>query len=181
MSRALLLLLAPLCGCQTLTVEHRAPELRLRAPLRVAVLPFADRADGDFGLAVPLGAMMDVVPLMSDDAYARANGPRIFRDKLIANLRLAPLEVLPPQVVDAQLAAMTPPRTEVQATDRRSVAQQVGSALGVDLVVFGEVSEWDRNYVLLASWVSAGLAVEVRDGRSGELLFGGEVSDTETA
>ena len=78
MSRALLLLLllllllALLCGCQTLTVEHRAPELRLRAPLRVAVLPFADRADGDFGLAVPLGAMMDIVPLMSDDAYARA-------------------------------------------------------------------------------------------------------------
>lgn len=166
-------------GCQTLEVEHRAPGFAIRGSQRVAVLPFQDEAEGDFGLAVPLGAMMDIVPFLSDEGYERAHAARILRHKLTANLRRTPLEVLSPWVVDAQLRAL--PAEDLAGLEREALARRVGAALGVDLVVFGQVGEWDRNYVLVASWVSVALGVEVRDGRSGALLFTGNLSDTETA
>ncbi|MGE0710573.1 MAG: hypothetical protein AB7N76_27270 [Planctomycetota bacterium] len=179
--RAILASLLLACGCQTVEVERLEPRLDLRAPLRVAALPFEDRAAGDVGLAVPLGAMMDLVPFMSDDDLGRAKAPAICRDKLTANLRRTPLEVLPPLVVDAQLEAAGLPLPPLCSGDRGGSARRVGAALGVDVVLFGEVAEWDRHYALAASWVAISLRLEARDGRSGELLFKGEVSDVETA
>jgi len=179
--RALLLvLIVSGLGCRSVSSE-RSPQLDVRAPLRVAVLPFVDAAEGDRLLAVPLGALMDVVPLLSDDAQDKAHCARILRHKVHANLHRTQLEPLSPLVIDHQLAAAGLDPAQLHAGDRAASARAVARALGVDLVVFGTVLEWDRDYVLVASWLSTALDLELRDGRSGELVYRGEVSDVKTA
>tara|TARA_R110002072_G_scaffold20443_6_gene74173 strand:- start:1054 stop:2001 length:948 start_codon:yes stop_codon:yes gene_type:complete len=180
MKRALLvalLALATCSGCTSATYTQRSDALDLRLPLRVAVLPFRDVAEGDWGLAGPAAAIVDVNPLLTDEALEKEHAPQILRGKLVANLHRTDLEILSPLVVDHWLASdeLSPLR------DRGAYARRMGEVLGADLVVFGTVTHWDRHYVVLASWVTVGLQVELRDGRTGESLYWGQFSSSKSA
>lgn len=167
-------------GCRSVETQ-RSEALDLRAPQRLVVLPFEDTAEGDQGLAIPLGALMDVVPLLSDDDQAKGRAREIMRAKVLANLHWTSLELALPPVVDPVLETLRRPPGALGEVQRAAYARDVRRALGVDLVLFGRITEWDRHYVVVASWVAITVELELRDGRSGRVLFRSELSDVETA
>lgn len=164
-------------GCAQADFVRRSEALDLRLPLRVAVLPFTDAAQGDGSMAGPAAAIVDVNPLLTEERLSHKHAAQILRGKLVANLARTDLEVLSPLVVDDQLRR----DRGLALVDRGEHALHLGQALGVDLVVFGAVTEWDRHYVVLASWVSVGLELDVRDARSGRSVYLGRESALESS
>ena len=49
--------------------------------------------------------------------------------------------------------------------------QRLGELLGADAVIFGEVTHFDYYYVLLYSQLAVGLSMEMRDTKTGEVLW----------
>jgi hypothetical protein len=179
--RALLaLLLVPLAGCGSAR-HHRAEGFDPRVPLRVAVLPFTDEAEGDSLVSRPLALAIDLLPILSDDALTRERAATIFREKFQGNLHRTHLDVVDLHVVDSLLGHRALEAPPLYAGDRAAAARLLGEALGADAVVFGTVTEWDREYYLVESVVRAGLAVELRDTVTGALLFDAEVHDAESS
>ncbi len=54
---------------------------------------------------------------------------------------------------------------------RSLTAQKLGKLLGVDALVFGEVTHFDYYYGVLYAQLAAGLSLEMVDARDGELLW----------
>lgn len=185
MTRPLLaLLLLATSGCASSRLE-RAPGFDPRVPLRVAVLPFVDRASGDTLVSRPLVAALDLVPILSDDGATRAHAPTLLREKVQGNLHRTQLDVVDLHVVDSLLLhrgldalALNQAASEAE---RAAAARRAADALGADAVVFGEVTEWDREWYLVESVARVGLALELRDGATGGLLYSGEVHDAESS
>lgn len=179
---ALLLALPVLAtsGCASSRLE-RAPGFDPRAPLRVAVLPFVDRAGGDALVSRPLVAALDLVPILSDDGATRAHAATLLREKVQGNLHRTHLDVVDLHVVDSLLLHRRLDGLALSEGDRAAAARRAADALGADAVVFGEVTEWDREWYLVESVARVGLALELRDGATGGLLYSGEVHDAEAS
>ncbi|MDQ5984637.1 MAG: hypothetical protein CSYNP_00332 [Syntrophus sp. SKADARSKE-3] len=56
----------------------------------------------------------------------------------------------------------------------KKTAQELGKILGVDAVVYGEISNFDKLFAVLYSQVSVGAKVRMVDTKSGEVLWTGE-------
>jgi hypothetical protein len=167
-------------GCSS--AQHRRAEgFDPRVPLRVAVLPFIDRAEGDNLASKPLALFLDLLPVLSDDALTREHAATIFREKFQGNLHRTHLDVVDLHVVDSLLLHRKLDVPPMYEQDRAAAARQLGDALGADAVLFGTVTEWDRDYYLVESIVRAGLEVELRDTVTGGLLFDAQVHDVETS
>ncbi len=175
-----LLLLLATSGCATSRLEL-APGFDPRAPLRVAVLPFVDRAGGDALVSRPLVAALDLVPILSDDGATRAHAATLLREKVQGNLHRTHLDVVDLHVVDSLLLHRRLDGLALHEGDRAAAARLAADALGADAVVFGEVTEWDREWYLVESVARVGLALELRDGATGGLLYSGEVHDAEAS
>lgn len=180
MSRLLLTLALALCGCSSAR-HHRAEGFDPRTPLRVAVLPFTDEAAGDSLVSRPLALAIDLLPILSDDALTRERAATIFREKFQGNLHRTHLDVVDLHVVDSLLSHRGLEALPLYAGDRAAAARLLGEALGADAVIFGTVTEWDREWYLVESVARAGLAVELRDTITGGLLFDAEVHDAESS
>ncbi len=176
---ALLLLVVP--GCAAETTFKRAEGYDPRVPLRVAVLPFVDRASGDQLVSRPFTALLDLVPILSDDTLTKKNAATLLRLKLAANLHRTQLDVVDLFVVDSLLGHRKLDALRAYDADRAEAARRLGEALGADAVLFGEVVEWDREYYVVESVVRAGLKVELRETTSGALLFESRVREEEYA
>ena len=84
-----------LCAGCAAPRTRSAPGFDPRVPLRVAVLPFVDRASGDDLVSRPLTAGIDLVPILSDDALTREHAATLVRVAFQANLERSGLRVLP--------------------------------------------------------------------------------------
>jgi hypothetical protein len=181
-TRALLFVVAlpALQGCASSSC-HRAEGFDPRVPLRVAVLPFVDRAAGDSLVSAPLVLAIDLLPVLSDDGLTRAHAATLFREKFQGNLHRTALDVVDLHVVDSLLIHRHLDALPLYDGDRAAAARLLGEALGADAVLFGTVTEWDREWYLVESVARAGLAVELRDTVTGGLLFDAEVHDAESS
>ncbi len=177
---ALGLLLLSTSGCASSRLE-RAPGFDPRVPLRVAVLPFVDRASGDTLVSRPLVAALDLVPILSDDGATRAHAPTLLREKVQGNLHRTHLDVVDLHIVDSLLLHRGLDGLALNEGDRAAAARTAADAVGADAVVFGEVTEWDREWYLVESVARVGLSLELRDGATGGLLYAGEVHDAEAS
>ena len=121
-------------------------ELRKSPPRTVAILPMVNRTDSD--------QAFDVVR-------------RTFYNHF-SSLRYVDLELYQ---VDARLK-------EAQLTNAEEVAQtsptRLGEILGVDAVLYGEITNYDRIYAGLYSQVSVGARLRMMDSKTGKLLWKGE-------
>lgn len=178
---ALLAALVSSAGCSSTSKIEVAEGFDPRVPLRVAVLPFVDRAVGDNTISTPLVALLDKVPLLSDDALDKKHAADVFRVVFIANLLRTRLQVVDTPFVDSLLGHLELDLLRAYDGDRARAARRLGEALSVDAVVFGEVLEWDRSYYVAESIVRAALKVELRDTVTGGVLFRGEVHDYEAS
>lgn len=171
------LLLCALAGCSSLDVEvplRAAPQL----PLRVAVLPFVDQAEGDFVLSAPVTRGLDLLPLLGDDALTRRYAATLLRSWFVTNLDATHHEVLPPLAVDAALERAEVDVIDAYRGDRAEAARRIAEATGADAVAFGEVTEWERSYYLVESVLEVGFALELR-GADGEVLYAGHAEEIE--
>lgn len=177
----LVLALVSSTGCSSSSEIEIAEGFDPRVPLRVAVLPFLDRSSGDGILSTPLVALLDLVPLLSDDALDKSHAGDVFRISFIANLLRTRLNVVDTVFVDSLIAHHSLDVVPAYEGDRERAARRLGEALSADAVVFGEVLEWDRSYYVAESIVRAALKVEIRDTVTGRVLFSAEVHDYEAS
>jgi len=150
-----------------------------RVPLRVAVLPFIDTSSGDLFLSKPFASALDLVPALNDETLEKQNAATIMRINFAENLRRTPLDVVDLHVVDSIVARRKLDVVAEYKADRRASSRRLGEALGADVVCFGHVLEWDRDYYVVQSIASAGLKVELRETTTGSIVFESEVHDSE--
>src|SRR2546428_124560 len=79
-----------------------------------------------------------------------------------------PYDVLKPQVVEERLvrAGLGDPRVAA-AKD----ASELAKILGVDGIVYGELTHWDRVFVGIYAQVSSGAHIRLVNARTGQTLF----------
>jgi hypothetical protein len=149
---------------------------------RVAVLPFADRHEGDHPSAVPLAILVDALPILGDPSAAADQGASILRARVHAELAARTrFELVPLPAVDTGLAAAGFDAAALHSLDApgRAAARRLGEATGADTLVFGDVTAWRREFWGLQSHATVGLALELRDAATGARLFSAEGEDTE--
>lgn len=136
-----LLLVAGCAGVSTPPPTAGPGEL----PRTIAVLPLVSPADKD------------------QEAAARVLGRMIY-----GALSATTYDVLKPQVVEERLvrAGLGDPR-EVAKTPPAELAR----LLGVDGLVFGEMTHYERLFLLAYSQVAAGAAIRLVDARNGQTVF----------
>ncbi len=174
--------LALLPACAAPASFEVDPKFADLGPRRVAILPFVDRASGDQLLSRPFVALVDLLPVLSDDELTREHAPTILRLQLAANLHRSAHVILPLEVVDAKIAKHgIDVRAAYDRKDRDRVARELGEALDAELLLFGEVTSWDRSFYFLESRIEVGLRLEARYAPDGRRTFLGEVEESRSA
>jgi len=93
----------------------------------------------------------------------------LLRAELTASLQESPFEILEIQQVDAVLTQLG--WTQGAPLPAELPLAELVDTLGADLVLRGAVTSWGRTYWVLGSWVQAGMALELVDPESGEVLW----------
>jgi hypothetical protein len=174
---ALVLALASTSAGCAASRHELAPSFDPREPRRVAVLPFYETASGDAFTAMPLAALLDRAPVVSDESLDVARAAQVMREKVHGNLRRTALEVVGLHVIDSLVAHHGLDLAAAYDGKREEAARALGETLGVDAVVFGVVTEWDREYYAVETLVSVALSLELRDTVTGGVLFRSEARD----
>jgi len=148
---------------------HVATEYESVAPARIAVLPFVDTGSAQF--------VVDKIPLtartpqqQADWAWTHANrlrravdGYLSSREFLVENLIQVDQIMKEHRIYDAtSLGRMSP--------------QALGQMLGVDAVVYGEVTHYEAYYLALVSAYQVGVSIRVVSTHDGRELFAAEGS-----
>jgi len=122
------------------------PYMKKHVPLYVAVLPFVDLSGSkEGGNAMRKGFYNHFSSLPFKDM-------ELYKvDDLLAKAGLT----------DPEAIRKTPP-------------QKLGEILGVDAVVFGEVSDFDKYFAILYSQVAVGAEVKMYDAKTGNFLWSGK-------
>ena len=121
------------------------PYMEKHIPNLVAVLPFAD-------------------------VSASQKGAQTVRKGFYNHFSSLPFKDMELYRVDNALAkaGLTDP-----AEINRKSPQELGKILGVDAVVYGEISDFDKLFAVMYSQVSVGAKIRMYDSKSGELLWTG--------
>ena len=112
-----------------------------------------------------------VLPLEAKRAAWTAPAMRL-REHLIASLQESVFDVLELQRVDAALKARG--WTEGQPVPQALPLGEVARELGADALLRGAVTKWGRTYLIVQSWVTTGMALELVDAASGEIIWSAE-------
>ena len=130
-----------------------ASDYERNAPLRIAVLPFTDRGSANF--------VVDKIPLTFRNRQQRASwawtDAQRLRRSMLGYLAGREFYILNPIGIDAVLQSHG---ITDEASLERIAPQKLGSWLGVDAVVYGEVVHYEAYYLALLS----GWQVSVRGG-----------------
>jgi parallel beta-helix repeat protein len=122
------------------------PYMKEHMPLSVAVLPFVDLSGSKEGArAMRLGFYNH----FSSRPFKDMELHKI--DELLERAGLA----------DPELLRKTPP-------------EKLGALLGVDAVIFGEVSDFDKYFLVMYSQVAVGAEVKMYDAKTGHFLWSGK-------
>ena len=141
-----------------------APDYRRDAPLRIAVLPFTDRGSANF--------VVDKIPLTFRNRQERASwawtDAQRLRRSMIGYLSGREFYVLNPIGIDAVLRSHG-------ITDKAKLEkvppQKLGSWLGADAVVYGEVVHYEAYYLALISAWQVGMRGRMVSTHNGEQLI----------
>jgi hypothetical protein len=141
-----------------------APDYQSNAPLRVAVLPFTDRGSANF--------VVDKIPLSYRDQRQRAGwawtDAQRLRRSMVGYLSGREFYVLNTIGIDAVLRS----HGITDEADLEKVApQKLGSWLGADAVVYGEVAHYEAYYLALASAWQVGIRGRIVSTYNGEQLI----------
>jgi Putative bacterial lipoprotein (DUF799) len=146
-----------------------APDYQSNAPLRIAVLPFTDRGSANF--------VVDKIPLTFRDhgqrvRWAWTDAQRL-RRSMVGYLSGREFYVLNPIGIDAVLRARG-------ITDKAKLAkvtpQKLGSWLGADAVVYGEILHYEAYYLALVSAWQVSIQGRIVSTHDGEQLVAFEGS-----
>lgn len=142
-----------------------ASDYQRNAPLKIAVLPFTDRGSANF--------VVDKIPLTRRDPRQRAiwawTDAQRLRRSMVGYLSEREFYVLNPIGVDAVLKSHG-------ITDERDLdqiaPQRLGTWLGADAVVYGEVVHYEAYYLALVSAWQVGIRGRIISTHDGEQLVG---------
>ncbi|MCA8970331.1 MAG: DUF799 family lipoprotein [Planctomycetes bacterium] len=145
-------------------------DARVGDSYRVAVLPFTVSASEDGALTGAIGDLGSLLALdgVEDDAPMFAKASTILRRAFTAELANSRFEVLELWISDTALRqnGYLPRGREIAVRD----AQAMARLLGVDGLVLGDVTAWNRSYYGLQSNQAVGLRTRLVDRRSGDIL-----------
>ncbi|MDI9569277.1 MAG: DUF799 family lipoprotein [Pseudomonadota bacterium] len=150
-----------LAGCTVVTKETViAPQLRETFDGKYQVYPAMAKAK-------PIS--IAVLPF-TDASRSQAGAPEVRRG-FYNHFSSLPFRDMELWRVDDLLkkAGLTDP-----AVINQTPARDLGKILGVDAVVYGEISNFDKLFAVVYSQVSVGARLRMHDARSGELLWTGE-------
>jgi Putative bacterial lipoprotein (DUF799) len=141
-----------------------ASDYQSNAPLRVAVLPFTDRGSANF--------VVDKIPLTYRDQQQRASwawtDAQRLRRSMVGYLSGREFYVLNPIGIDAVLRSHG---ITDDAELEKITPQKLGSWLGADAVVYGEVAHYDAYYLALVSAWQVGIRGRMVSTYNGEQLI----------
>jgi hypothetical protein len=142
-----------------------ASDYQNNAPLRIAVLPFADRGSANF--------VVDKIPLTFRNQEQRARwawtDAQRLRRSMIGYLSVREFYVLNPIGVDAVLRARG---ITDEAKLEKVPPQKLGSWLGADAVIYGEILHYEAYYLALVSAWQVGIQGRIVSTHDGEQLIG---------
>jgi hypothetical protein len=140
-----------------------APDYQQNAPLRIAVLPFTDRGSANF--------VVDKVPLTFRDPQQRARwawtDAQRLRRSMIGYLSEREFYVINPIGIDAVLHSHG--ITDEERLEKIT-PQKLGSWLGADAVVYGEVVHYEAYYLALISAWQVGMQGRIVSTHDGQQL-----------
>lgn len=141
-----------------------APDYQQVAPAKIAILPFADHGSAQY--------VVDKIPLThrndgerADWAWTDAN-----RMRRAVNGYLASREFLEANMIQVD-AVLQEHRIDSEAKLEQVPPQTLGKWLGVDAVVYGDVTNYEAYYALLVSAWQVGANVKMVSTHNGEVLF----------
>jgi hypothetical protein len=141
-----------------------ASDYQSNAPLRVAVLPFTDRGSANF--------VVDKIPLTHRDQQQRASwawtDAQRLRRSMVGYLSEREFYILNPIGIDAVLRSHG---ITDEAELEKVAPQKLGSWLGADAVVYGEVAHYDAYYLALVSAWQVGIRGRMVSTYNGEQLI----------
>jgi len=141
-----------------------ASDYQSNAPLRVAVLPFTDRGSANF--------VVDKIPLTYRDQQQRASwawtDAQRLRRSMVGYLSEREFYVLNTIGIDAVLRSHG---ITDEAELEKVTPQKLGSWLGADAVVYGEVAHYDAYYLALVSAWQVGIRGRIVSTYNGEQLI----------
>jgi hypothetical protein len=145
-----------------------ASDYQSNAPLRVAVLPFTDRGSANF--------VVDKIRLTYSDQQQRASwawtDAQRLRRSMVGYLSGREFYILNPIGIDAVLRSHG---ITDEAGLEKVAPQKLGSWLGADAVVYGEVVHYEAYYLALVSAWEVGIRGRIVSTYNGEqlILFNG--------
>jgi hypothetical protein len=143
-------------------------------PMSVEAKAKAATATREPGRAIRLA----VLPLEAKRRQ-RQNGAEKLRSALVANLQESPFEVIEIQRVDAALKERG--WKEGEPLPELLSLPELASALGSDAFLRGEVTSWGRGYLVVESWVKAGLQLQLVDAASQTVIWSDTKKNTRQA
>jgi hypothetical protein len=141
-----------------------ASDYQSSAPLRIAVLPFTDRGSANY--------VVDKIPLTFRDQQQRARwawtDAQRLRRSMVGYLSGREFYVLNPIGIDAVLGARG---ITDEAKLEKVTPQKLGSWLGADAVVYGEVLHYESYYLALVSGWQVAVRGRMVSTHTGEQLI----------
>ena len=166
------------CSSQfTHTLEFNPDE-----PIRVAVVPFV-QVDKHGAITDSDGSLLvDGIPLLSADVKDKPT--ELVRKIVQRELRESNLDILAPYLVNVELPhhgfAKPDGSFDLEKIYATAPSQICLHALDCDAVLYGKITEWDRSYYGVQSVNSLGISLELKDARTGKVLFQSDGMDSES-
>lgn len=148
---------------------HLAPEYESLAPARIAVLPFVDTGSAQF--------VVDKIPLTARSPEQQADWAWTHSNRLrrAVDGYLSSREFLVENLIQVD-QIMKEHRIYDAASLERMSPQALGQMLGVDAVVYGEVTHYEAYYLALVSAYQVGVNIRIVSTHDGRELFAAEGS-----
>lgn len=141
-----------------------APDYDNKAPQTIAILPFADRGSANY--------VMDKIPLTHRNQQERAAWAWTDANRMRRAVTgyLASREFQEANTIQVD-AILKEHGIDCEEKLEKVSPQTLGKWLGVDAVVYGEVTRYEAYYALLVSAYQVGADVKMVSTRNGEKLF----------
>jgi hypothetical protein len=136
-------------------------------PMKIAILPFDNLVGGKYILnSVPIPRFSEEET--DDWNWTYANRLRRFFFGHFASREFVDIEIMYVDMMLQELGIVTP-------NDLYKIpAQELGEILGVDALIYGQVTEYKNSYYLLYKQIRVGLSIKCVSTKDGTVFFEGE-------